>query len=221
MPLLRTVLRPVHRLRQDSVRYHLNHRMMLRLSEQLVALLTVASPMSKLHIVYITWMSALCYRNDMIDARSQRMRILQRLIHRFSTDSTDFLRRVDLLLVLLERTTVSTLLVWPREGRLDIGGCSFDPPSLHDGGGVLIGQGLFYNSPRSVFPSLQCRRQFFVLFNIFAEGRVCDVQLACDLLCGCSSRCHILDLSHVWLDVLVPLVHGCYIKQPAYDAPAP
>ena len=175
MPLLRPVCGPVHRLRKNSVRYHLNHCLMLRLSEQLVALLSVASPMGKLHIVYITWMSALCYRNDVIDARSQRMRILQRLIHRFSTDSTDFLRRVDLLLVLLERTTVSALLVWPRECRLDIGGCSFGPPGLHDGGGFLIGQGLFYNSPRSVFPSLQRRRQFFVLFNIFAEGRVCSL----------------------------------------------
>lgn len=76
---LRPVRRPIHRLRQKPVGNDARFPARLlraALAQNLVGLLPVARPVRQLEVVEVAGVAAAAYRDNVIDARAERMRIL-------------------------------------------------------------------------------------------------------------------------------------------------
>lgn len=77
MPLLGPVGRPVIALRQNPVANDIQKAGFCLALLQLVRFGAVAAPMRELQIVDIAGVSAFGYRNDMVNAGRQRVRVLE------------------------------------------------------------------------------------------------------------------------------------------------
>ncbi len=86
------ILLPVQRPRQDPIADQLNLSGRVRRLHQLVALLPVATQVRQLQVANVRRMTALVYWYDMVNARAERMRKLQRLIHWLTTYTAHVLR---------------------------------------------------------------------------------------------------------------------------------
>ena len=81
------------------------------LQGQPVRLLTVAEEMGKLKVSQVTGMSALVYRDHMINGSAAWIGPLQLLVYRLTADSTDLLSPEDYLFVFLICGPVWTVMV--------------------------------------------------------------------------------------------------------------
>lgn len=104
--LIMFIFCPIKRPSQVPIRCNLLSLSVL--SRKLITFLSITSPMSQLQVVNVTWMTTFTYWNNVINTWTKWVRILQALVDRLATNTTNSLRLEYLLLVALVYNTVGT-----------------------------------------------------------------------------------------------------------------
>ena len=110
--LFRSIITPIKRMRKYPVSNWFFLFSSTSTVYQLVTLLPVTSPMCKLHVIQIRWVSTFRDWNNMIYTWRQWMWILEWEVHRLSTYSTHSLGCINLFLILFKSSTVGSIFIW-------------------------------------------------------------------------------------------------------------